>query len=486
MRSIIKSAFVILAVAAIAGYGTYSFFSDVETSTGNTFTAGEVDLKVDSEAHYNGMVCEEGFWVDETECKEAGDNLIANGSFEDPTVAHTQKWNIYPDGTTDLDWQVAWESTETSFGGQDRPAIAPVELHRGVLGAADEGEQYAELDSDWFGPDNSLINEPSSVSIYQNVATVDEKKYRLKFAFAPRPNTSAGDNKLSIRIDGVEKAQLTLTGGGSIVWSDHQYDFIATGATTKIEFADVGTPNSLGTFLDHVEVFELECEELGTPTLVGGPCDGTWELTNLEDGVHKFFYFDDIKPGDYGEDTVSLHVISNDAWGRMVIDEIVDIDNTCVDSEEEAENDDCDAGGTMNGELRENIDFRVWLDEGITPGFQGKGNDVGEGDNIQQDNEIELISAGAIDQSGETHNIWEGLRAAYTSRGCTVASGQTNYGSCHGLAEDGRMVASATYYFGIGWELPDDVGNEAQTDIFQADISFEVEQHRNNPSPFGS
>jgi predicted ribosomally synthesized peptide with SipW-like signal peptide len=44
MDKIIKSAFIVLAVAAVAGYGTYSFFNDTETSSGNTFTAGSLDL----------------------------------------------------------------------------------------------------------------------------------------------------------------------------------------------------------------------------------------------------------------------------------------------------------------------------------------------------------------------------------------------------------------------------------------------------------
>ncbi|MGB3073311.1 MAG: TasA family protein, partial [Candidatus Moraniibacteriota bacterium] len=60
MWKVAKSSFIILvAVAAVAG-GTYSFFSDTETSVGNTFTAGALDLKVDSEAHYNGLVCTPG------------------------------------------------------------------------------------------------------------------------------------------------------------------------------------------------------------------------------------------------------------------------------------------------------------------------------------------------------------------------------------------------------------------------------------------
>lgn len=47
---------IVFAAAIVAG-GTGAFFSDTETSTGNVFTAGAIDLTVDSEAHYNGMIC---------------------------------------------------------------------------------------------------------------------------------------------------------------------------------------------------------------------------------------------------------------------------------------------------------------------------------------------------------------------------------------------------------------------------------------------
>jgi predicted ribosomally synthesized peptide with SipW-like signal peptide len=46
MKKIFKSAFLVVAIAAVAGYATYSFFSDTETSSNNTFTAGAIDLKV--------------------------------------------------------------------------------------------------------------------------------------------------------------------------------------------------------------------------------------------------------------------------------------------------------------------------------------------------------------------------------------------------------------------------------------------------------
>lgn len=57
MNKILKSGIIVLAVATIAGIATYSYFSDTETSTGNTFTAGSIDLKVDSTQHYNGNEC---------------------------------------------------------------------------------------------------------------------------------------------------------------------------------------------------------------------------------------------------------------------------------------------------------------------------------------------------------------------------------------------------------------------------------------------
>lgn len=47
----------IVFVAAAAAGATGAFFNDTETSTGNTFTAGAIDLTVDSTQHYNNAIC---------------------------------------------------------------------------------------------------------------------------------------------------------------------------------------------------------------------------------------------------------------------------------------------------------------------------------------------------------------------------------------------------------------------------------------------
>ncbi len=232
----------------------------------------------------------------------------------------------------------------------------------------------------------------------------------------------------------------------------------------------------------------------------GSPCDGTWSETDLENGVQRFFNFSDLKPGDHGEDTISLHVYNNDAWGRFVVVPTRDADNTCTDPEQEAENGACsDPNG--DGEMDDNLLFTGWLDQGSTPGFQnvdangdvidagdGKLVDTTEGDNIYQDYEGPKFWDG--DTINNLTNDFQGVLALEYQRSCTTdpfygnPDGGNDYGYCQGLAADGRMVGSTTYYFGLAWELPLDTGNEVQSDEYTADLTFEVEQRRNNPSPF--
>ncbi len=49
MKSVLISFMTIALVGALIGGGIYAYFSDTETSAGNTFTAGTLDLQVDGE-----------------------------------------------------------------------------------------------------------------------------------------------------------------------------------------------------------------------------------------------------------------------------------------------------------------------------------------------------------------------------------------------------------------------------------------------------
>ena len=260
--------------------------------------------------------------------------------------------------------------------------------------------------------------------------------------------------------------------------------------------------------------------ELGTQPpyypAINSECDGTWTETDL--GVtHKFFNLTDVKPGDDGEDTISLHVYNNDAWGRFVISGVTDLDGTCTEPESEVGNAEPECSvpdntlATTPGELAESITFYAWLDQGLIPGFQNidaNGNpvtpvpDSTEGDNVQQCdnpqepatcNEPTVILPGTVDENpsldqtlpDETHNIWIAFGADYDSycdEESVNANGHNSYGLCQGIADDGRLVGSTTYYFGLAWSVPTTVGNEAQTDSLNADLTFEAVQHRNNSS----
>src|SRR5512139_2529 len=57
----------------------------------------------------------------------------------------------------------------------------------------------------------------------------------------------------------------------------------------------------------------------------------SWKLDDLKDQL--FFNFEDLKPGDTGEDTISLHVDDNDAWACMDISMTADDDVDCTEPE---------------------------------------------------------------------------------------------------------------------------------------------------------
>ena len=453
MSRIIKSLFKIIAVAAAAGGASYSFFSDKETSVGNTFTAGNVDLKVDSTAHYDGLVCQAGKWVDQSGCKQTGDNLISNGSFEKPTVTDPQKWDIFPDGTTDLDWKVKWVSSATTYQSQTRPEKAQLELQRGAIGAAADGDQNVEMDTDWLGPNNPLDGEPASVSISQDIPTVAGEKYILKYKFSPRPNTDASENKLAVRIDDAQVDLVTMAGGANIDWSAHEYTFTAGGSSTKIEFADLGTPDSLGALLDAVEVYKLDCTETQVKKLIGTPCDESWATTDLGP-TNKFFNFTDIKPGDQGENTVSLHVDNNDAYSCLMIHNVKNNENDLTQPEKDASDTSNDPNG---GELDKYLHFFAWADDG---------------DNIWEAGEQPLFDP----QIGSGKDLLAGKVYPLNTGTDPLLAGTTRYIGLSWCV--GTMTVDPSDH-SIKCE-GDSVGNDAQTDSFTADLTFYVEQARNN------
>ncbi|MFA6254643.1 MAG: TasA family protein [Patescibacteria group bacterium] len=327
MKKIVLSLSVIAVVAALAIGATVAYFSDTEISSGNTFTAGSIDLKVDhTKQTYNGHNCV-GI------CVETGSNLILNGGFETPNVP-SGGWAIYPDASL-TSWTV-----ESGAG---------LEIQDNAAGAPHGGSQLAELDSN------------NSSAISQTLTTVAGQQYRLTFWYSPRPNRPAGDNTIGAIVKVVSDSTILVNdtigaasaGGSNTVWTAYTYNFIATDAATKVMFSDLGTNNSYGGYLDDISVMELNC----TSQFEGGGICTLWGERDLGLG-DTFWNFGDVKPGDWGTNVISLHVESNDAYVCMLVNNEQNLENSLAEPETAS-------GDTGEpGELSQYLNLVVWEDDG--------------------------------------------------------------------------------------------------------------------------
>ncbi len=287
MKSIVTSLGVVVFVAAIVAGGTGAFFSDTETSTDNIFTAGALDLKVDSVAHINGLVCFDGVW-------------------------HPEEL-------------VVWDSATSS-------------------------------------------------------------------------------NRLA---DGVD--------AGDVASSVAAYN--------------VANPANV--------------------PQAGEACAGTWDLTDLDNQEFSYTFFDygDLKPGDSGENTISLHVYNNDAYMCATVDNVADLDNTQTEPEA-----DVDANGTTTGELDSELNFFIWEDDG---------------DNILEAEENILVD-------GANGEGIEGVYDLYTSLTGPLTGSSTAYLGVYWCYGDVTLVGTTLSCSG------ESVTNVSQTDSLKADITFYIEQARHN------
>ena len=203
-----------------------------------------------------------------------------------------------------------------------------------------------------------------------------------------------------------------------------------------------------------------------TGVLVANPAN-TWAMKDLTT-LEKFFNFTDLKPGDYGEDTISVHVGSNDAWVCAAARLTTDQDNSCTEPEL-ADDPTCVAPAT-NGELDSEVEFAFWSDDG---------------DNVFEQDET-IFLQGPLSGLGTAGQI-----ALADSTGSIVPG-------------DGPIPGDSTFFIGKIWCFGDLtpapvvqsanspltntgftcsgtlVNNAAQTDSVVGDLQFFAVQARNN------
>lgn len=329
MKRILLSLSVLVFAGALVAGGTVAFYSDTETSTGNIFVAGAINLLVDhTYASYNGEVCLGEFLG-------TGDELVENGGFETPDIP-TGTWNVYP----------------TGIAGWGVDSGAGIEIQDNVAGAPHSGGQFVELAS----------NNPSSMS--QVIDTVPGAKYKFSFYFSPRPGVALGDNTIGYKVEVTSNSGIiiddtvgeTATSGSGTVWEEVTYNFIALDTQTTLRFSDEGSNNnSLGGYIDDVSVVELFFED-GVYSDGNGTCE-LWSESDLVEGEETFWDFSDIKPGDYGVNVVSLHVYDNDAYVCLFPQHnLEDNENGLVEPELDLNDD------SVTGELSGFLKLFIWND----------------------------------------------------------------------------------------------------------------------------
>ncbi len=192
--------------------------------------------------------------------------------------------------------------------------------------------------------------------------------------------------------------------------------------------------------------------------VAGSACSGAWEATNL--GAQKFFNFNDVKPGDNGHNSISLHVDNNDAYACVDINITANDDMSTVDPETDAGDALEDAGNVYDGELAQNMNFFAWSDT--------------DGDNVWDIGEVPLFAnpyfGPASDVlTNETYTLADSVLGALPAE-TTVWVGLS---WCAGAMTVDVPTATLTCNGGA-------MGNIAQTDSMVANIAFRIEQARNN------
>jgi predicted ribosomally synthesized peptide with SipW-like signal peptide len=224
---------------------------------------------------------------------------------------------------------------------------------------------------------------------------------------------------------------------------------LAIGATTAF-FSDTETSTG-NTFT--AGAIDLKVDSQCTYNGVASNQCGVWGQTAPTDITNeKFFNFADLKPGDQGENTISLHVINNDARACVIFDNMMNDDNELTEPESQLDS----TGGVGQGELAQELNVFAWADDGDNvwePGLNEQplfSNVYGPASDVLNGKSYDLGTlAGATTR-------YIGLYWCYGAIGGTTSGPLT----CSGSA----------------------VTNLSQTDSLTGDISFYVEQARNNPN----
>lgn len=162
-------------------------------------------------------------------------NLITNGSFEATNQASVT-WSVY--GSIP-----GWTSTLGTG----------IEIQDHVAGSPYDGDQHVELDS--HNNSNELDSHTNS-NMRQQIGVTPGALYDLSFAYSPRPGVAATSTGIEVWFDGLLIDTVAASGIGlqDTNWTIQSYTVSPVGNLVNLEFLAVGTSDSLGGYIDDVQL----------------------------------------------------------------------------------------------------------------------------------------------------------------------------------------------------------------------------------------
>ena len=208
----------------------------------------------------------------------------------------------------------------------------------------------------------------------------------------------------------------------------------------------------------------------------GTDCSTSFPPSDLDDGL-LFFNFTDVKPSDDGEDTISIHAGSNDAY--MCLDMALTSDNDNSSAGPELEDGDAleDENDSWDGELAENLQMFWWADDGDNVYEEGEG-EITDG--------VQTVSDMFGDDETFTTTLADSEESVWPEDG-PIPGGETRYIAkawCFGTLDmtplqdnsDTGPLTRPNFFTCDGSALD----NVTQTDGVTLDVAFRAIQSRHN------
>jgi predicted ribosomally synthesized peptide with SipW-like signal peptide len=221
--------------------------------------------------------------------------------------------------------------------------------------------------------------------------------------------------------------------------------------------------------------------QVGSQCTYNGQVQNNCNWITLKDLTNElFFNFADIKPGDYGENTVNLKVDNNDAWMCAEIANLVSDDNGCESPENKLDT----TCGPGQGELQDNLFLTVWKDTDCDNQLDKAGglcvtSDPGFDPGCGTVNDEEICNTSR--PPGEPNHIlchWVDGQATEQ----VLVDNQPARAGLWPIADSttgtGPLAGGQSSCLGVSWKVPIETTNIIQTDSLVGDVIFNAVQSR--------